>query len=136
MIANDSNRIQTIAKIANAIFAIPPPSAALRRNSPQIAARYVTERYGTLRFVATRSQSHPFGGETKKARKPNGFLKKPNNPRLYDNVTITNVNVTITNVNVTITFAEIPKMQAENEKMSAFIPFMLTISEKMQTELL
>ena len=35
-----------------------------------------------------------------KAKKANGFLRKPNNPRLYDNVSLTNGNVTLTNDNV------------------------------------
>lgn len=108
-----------IAKIA---FAILPPSAAFRRNPPQIAAtrrelphgdsRCVTERHGALRFVAirthslrlvaTRCHSLPLaagrgrsgsvGGESEikrtKAKKANGYFRKPNNPRLYDNETL------------------------------------------------
>lgn len=45
-----------------------------------------------------------------KAKKANGFLRKPNNPRLYDDVTFRYVIVSLTRDNVTIMFAEIPKM--------------------------
>lgn len=45
-----------------------------------------------------------------KAKKANGFLRKPNNPRLYDDVTFRYVIVSLTHDNVTIMFAEIPKM--------------------------
>ena len=98
--------------IAKIPFAILPPSAALCRNPPQIAAncrrlphgalRCVTVRYGALRTVPIRSDSypvatigshsHPFGGgryrSGAKAKKANGYFRKPNNPRLYDNETL------------------------------------------------
>ena len=48
-------------------------------------------------FAAIGSDSQPSGGvrgrSGAKAKKANGFLKKPNNPRLYVNVSLTNDNV-------------------------------------------
>lgn len=65
-------------------------------------------------FAASGSDSQPSGGvrgrSGAKAKKANGFLRKPNNPRLYDDVTFRYVIVSLTHNNVTIMFAEIPKM--------------------------
>lgn len=65
-------------------------------------------------FAAIGSDSQPSGGVRgrlgAKAKKANGFLRKPDNPRLYDDVTFRYVIVSLTRDNVTIMFAEIPKM--------------------------
>lgn len=49
------------------------------------------------RVAAIRSRWGAFGGvrgrSGAKAKKANGFLRKPDNPRLYDNVSLTNDNV-------------------------------------------
>lgn len=80
-------------------------------------------------FAAIGSDSQPSGGvrgrSGAKAKKAKGFLRKPNNPRLYDNVSLTNDNV-----------CRNPQNVSRKRKMFAFIPFMLADSEKMQTELL
>lgn len=48
-------------------------------------------------LAAVRWRSVPFGGvrgrKQTKAKKTNGYFRKPNNPRLYDNVSLTNDNV-------------------------------------------
>lgn len=48
-------------------------------------------------FAAIGNDSQPSGGVRgrpgAKAKKANGFLRKPNNPGLYDNVSLTNDNV-------------------------------------------
>lgn len=66
------------------------------------------------RFAAVGGRPGAFGGvrgrSGAKAKKANGFLRKPNNPRLYDDVTFRYVIVSLTHNNVTIMFAESPKM--------------------------
>lgn len=83
----------------------------------------------SLRFVPIRSRWGAFGGVRgrpgAKAKKAKGFLRKPNNPRLYVNVSLTNDNV-----------CRNPQNVSRKRKMFAFIPFMLADSEEMQTELL
>ena len=73
--------------------------------------RFVPIRCDWQRVAAIRSRWGAFGGRSgAKAKKANGFLRKPNNPRLYDDVTFRYVIVSLTRDNVTIMFAEIPKM--------------------------
>lgn len=66
------------------------------------------------RFAAVGGRPGASGGvrgrSGAKAKKARGFLRKPNNPRLYDDVTFRYVIVSLTHNNVTIMFAESPKM--------------------------
>lgn len=91
--------------------------------------RLVAIRCDWQRFAAVGGRPGAFGGvrgrSGAKAKKANGFLRKPNNPRLYDNVSLTNDNV-----------CRNPQNVSRKRKMFAFIPFMLADSEEMQTELL